>query len=225
MQFAPATNKDASQTCQNTRIWALLSPSALPSPPAGHASHPRAPKALLPGQVQILRDPRGARGPPGGPGIRRAASAPGAGWGTDAAGPGARPAGGGDRAEPPAPPGGPRAQPRDPRISPPPGRGRAPRGCPGVPAAPEPSLGIRDVPPVPGCFPAVRDRERLRSLAQPSPAQPGAEPPLIRAMSWAVSALARPSPGLGSAQPQPPGRACGPRGSLALVCLPGSQLS
>lgn len=92
-------------------------------------------------------------------------------WGRgDPATPGARPAGGGDRAEPPAPPGGPRAQSGDPRVCPTPGCSPAPAAARESLRVQNPAPGwIRDVPSQPGCFPAVRDRERLRSLGQPSP--------------------------------------------------------
>lgn len=228
MEFAPGTNKDASQTCQNRRVWALLSPIALPSPLTEDTSHPnRCPQRF----TWIGTNPQGSAGSAGTPG--RPQHPPSR----------VRSHGGGGTLRPPGP------------ARPAVGTGQSPPRRPGVP---ELSAGIHGSPQPPGCFPAAGSGQSppplpggpCGSRAQPRdpgcsppkagmlpggagpgaaplprPAQPGAEPPLIRAMSWAVSAPARPSPGLGSAQPEPPGRAWGPRGSLTPVCLPGSQLS
>lgn len=125
-EFAPGTNKDASQTCQNRRIWALLSPIA---PHQGtHPTQTGAPALYLdrykssgiggaaPASAELCPLPR-ARGDP--------------------ATPGARPAGAGHRAEPPAPPGAPQLSPGI-RGSP------QPRDAPRPPVGPEASPGIRD---------------------------------------------------------------------------------
>lgn len=200
MEFAPGTNKGASQTCQNRRIWALLSPIALPT----QTGAPRS----LPGQLQILRDLRGARGPPGGPGIRRAVSAPtGEGGTLRPPGP-ARPA----MATGQSPPGVPELSPgihgspqaRD--ASRPRGVGTAPPSLPGGPR------GCRAQPRDAECPPQSRDASRScgtgsGSAPSPSPARGGAAAHPCHELGGLCARQTL--PGVGSAQPEPPRQSLG----------------